>query len=132
MEKYAAPKLLKNEPESCRSLMAFSYSLMAFPYFLLQVINYAQIVVGVGKLAVILDGAFEVLAGVAEARHLQFVDANLVVERWRCRVLCQRGPVVIERVQVELFGSQGVAASFQVSRRGVRPAGARLAAPAAD
>ena len=61
----------------------------------------------------------KVFAGLAEARHLQFVDASLVVEPGAVGLFRQRRPVVIEGVQIELFGAQGIAASFQVSDCGV-------------
>ena len=114
----------RKKPESCRSLIACSYCLIAFPYFFCRVVDYAQIVVGVSKLAIVLDRQFEVLAGFVETRHLKFVDADFVVKLGIVGFFGDRGPVVVERVQIGFFGAQSVASLLQAPRPMQSAAGA--------
>ena len=67
-------------PEVCRALIAIKGSriglqldrllvlLESFPVFLCLVIDYAQIVHGVGKLMVVVNSAFKVFAGFSQKR----------------------------------------------------------------
>src|SRR5439155_2154090 len=84
------------------------------PVFFLDVIDHAQIVVGVRILSVGLDGVLEIFLGLLVALDQQFGDSHLI-ENWGIIwLLGKSSTVVIQRIKVILLGPQCVASFLEV------------------
>src|SRR5207244_4911728 len=89
------------------------------PVLLLEVIDYPQVVICVGVLAVALDGTLEALAGFVKALQFQLSDADFV-QQGRAGLFLKSGTVIVKRVQVRLSPAQFIAALLQFLGSGTR------------
>jgi len=87
---------------------------------LLEVIDYAQVVICVGVLTIVLERTLEAFARLVEALQLQLCNADLVKQGRTVGLLLESDAVIVKRVQVRLFTAQFITTLLQFLGSGTR------------